>query len=334
MNGLLNDPQFLGLRLAGFLVIMTVLAVPSLPLISAISQSIAKSQKKSFYDKFGKQLTRMCLVFGGTTLAILALGVARYLTVDPIMLQGPYQLPLFITIGVIILASIVLTVYFNAWKAMRKQKSAHITLGLVSSALLFCAVICIGMFANVLQSIEHFLPSAGTPLEILTALITAASSKAFITYIGLGLITGFALCGTFGQMYLISRREKDDFGRDYYKFAIPYAAKWAIGGTVLQLAASFAMLAATHLSVVTELITTSMFNDLLQNPIVMAWAFALLLPVFACILWTFIVLSATPMRRKISIYCAGIVMVIADISLLFAAYIGIMMTMVQPIIVS
>lgn len=332
MNGLLNDPQYLGIRLAGFLVIMTILAVPSLPLISALSQGIAKSQKKSFYDKFGKQLTRMCLIFGGTVLAILTLGVARYLSIDPIMLQGPYQLPLILTGGVTALASAVLIVYFKTWKAMRKQKSAHISLGLLSSALLFCAVICIAMLANILQSIEHFLPAVGTPLEILTALVAAANSKAFITYIGLGLITGFALCGTFGQMYLIARRDKDDFGRDYYKFAIPYAAKWAIGGTVLQLAASVAMLASTHLSVLIEFITTSMPKDLLQNPIVMAWAFALILPVFACILWTFIVVSATPMRRKVSVYCAGIVMVIADISLLFAAYIGLVMTVAQPIV--
>ncbi|MEZ0575646.1 hypothetical protein [Halodesulfovibrio aestuarii] len=332
MNGLLNDPQYLGLRLAGFLVIMAILAAPSLPLISAISQGIAKSQKKSFYDKFGKQFTRMCLIYGGTALAVLTLGFARYLTIDPVMLQGPYQLPLILSTGVTILAVIVLTVYFKAWKTMRKQKGAHILLGLLSSVLLFAAVLCVAMVANVLQSLEYFLPSMGTPLEILTALISAASSKAFITYMSLGIITGFALCGTFGQMYLLARRDKDDFGRDYYKFAMPYAAKWAIGGTILQIAASIVMLVSTQLPILIEQITSSAPKDLLQNPIVMTWGFALLLPVFACILWTFIVLSATPMRRKVSVYCAGIIMIVADISLLFAAYVGIMMTVAQPVV--
>lgn len=332
MNGLLNDPQFLGLRLAGILVVLTIFAVPSLPLISAVSQGIAKSQKKSFYDKFGKQLSRMCLIFGGTALAILVLAVARYLTIDPVVLQGPYQLPFFMSAGITALAAVVLTVYFKVWKAMRKQKGAHMSLGLLGSALSFCAVICIAMLANVLQSLEHFLPSLGTPLEIFSALLSAANSKAFYTFISIGFIAGFALCGAFGQMYLLARRDKDDFGRDYYKFAMPYAAKWAIGGTVLQLAASIMLLTATHLPMFKELIATVPPQALMQHPVVMTWAFALILPVLACVLWTFIVMSATPMRRKVSIYCAGILMLVADISLLIATYYGIMMTMAPAVI--
>ncbi|SIO27690.1 hypothetical protein [Halodesulfovibrio marinisediminis] len=332
MNTLLNDPQFLGLRLAGILVILTIFAVPSLPLISVISQGIAKSQKKSFYDKFGKQITRMCLVFGGTALAVLVLAVTRYLTIDPVILQGPYQLPIIITAGVTVLASLVSIVYFKVWKTMRKQKGAHMSIGLLSFIFSFCAVLSMVMVANILQSIEHFLPSTGTSLEILTALVAAANSEAFFTFTGLGFIMGFALCGTFAQVYLLARRNKDDFGRDYYKFAMPYAAKWSFGGALLQLAASVVLLSKTHLPVLIETMSISLLSELLENPIFMAWAFALVLPVIACLLWSCIVLCATPMRRKISIYCAAILMLIADISLLLAAYMGIMMTMAPAVV--
>ena len=88
MNTLLNDPQYLGLIIAACCVLMTLFAAPSLPLISAVSQTIAKSRKKSFYDKFGKQLTRMCIVFAGTALAITILGAVRYLTLGHEYLAG------------------------------------------------------------------------------------------------------------------------------------------------------------------------------------------------------------------------------------------------------
>ncbi|OBQ52156.1 hypothetical protein [Halodesulfovibrio spirochaetisodalis] len=328
MNWLLYDPQYLGMRLAGMLVIMTLFAVPSLPLISAISQSIAKSQKKSFYDKFGKQLTRMCLIYGGLAFAALGVATARYLTIDPTVLQGPYQLPLIAAACVSVLAAAVVTMYLMVWKTMRKQKGAHMTLGLVSSVLLFAAVTCLAIVANCLLDPAHPLPAVATPVEVLIALITTANTTSFIFFLAIGFLMGLTLCGAFSQVYLLARRDKDDFGRDYYKFAMPYAAKWAICGAVLQLAASVTLLDVT---VFIDIISTNVPADLMQNPAFVAWAFTLGLPVFACILWTFIVLSAAPMRRKVSIYCAAIIVIIANISLLTIGYIGLFMPMaLQP----
>lgn len=316
MNWLLNDPQYIGLRLAAFLVILTLFAIPSLPLISAFSQSLAKSHKKSFYDKFGKQLTRMCLIFGGIALATLGLGVARYLTLDTTMLQGPYQLPIIVTAGVTVLAAVFVTVYFKAWKAMRKQKSAHIALGFFSSFLLFAAICCIAILASSLMN-AHPLPSLGNATDIFWALFLTAYSPTFITFLTIGFAMGFCLCGAFSQMYLLARRDKDDFGRDYYKFAMPYAAKWAIFGAVLQIVATVTRL---NIWILFQIIKTGTPEALIQNPLILTWASALGLPILACILWALTAASATPMRRKVSVYCAGTLILVADVCLITLAY--------------
>ena len=325
MNTLLNDPQYLGLIIAACCVLMTILAAPSFPLISVVSQALAKSQKKSFYDKFGKQLTRMSLLFGGTALAITALGAIRYLTLDTSILQGPYTLPLGITAGLLLLAALCTGFYFGVWKSMRKQKNAHMLIGLLAVILSFAALAFGATTAASLQSSLHVLPSVGTPLEILAALLSVVSTP-FLIHLLLALVVGFALCGAFSLVYLLARREKDDFGRDYYKFAVPYAAKWAIAGAILQAACTAAVFGSYYFYILSgALALTPTLQTAIMNPLLIVWLAPMIIPLIACIFWIFIIMSAAPMRRKVSMYCGALLMLVSNLCLFFILAISLLL---------
>lgn len=318
MLTLLNNPQYFGLIAAICLVCLALFATPSIPLISAISQFVAKSKKKSFYDKFGKQLTRMGLLVGGTALAALVAGAVRLLTLTPDVFYGPLQLPIIVASAITLFSFALLFAYFKLWKSMRKNKGLHAQIGLITSVTMFAALFAtMGVVKGVLIT-GHPLPSTGTTSEIFLALyLGAGSGKLHLLYL-IAAIAGFALCGTFGQTYLLARREKDDFGRDYYKFALPYCAKWAVAGATMQLAAAAALFAMLYLPMFPIELTVSipLLQGLLNDPLFVTWMLAIALPLIACIFWITIIFSATPMRRKVGVYCAAIIMLIANIALI------------------
>ena len=98
-----------------------------------------------------------------------------------------------------------------------------------------------------------------------------------------------AAAGALGALWILILRSRQDYGRDYYTFALPYCARWAIAGTLLSLpSAGFAYYQALAV----------MLPELSHAPSLLLSILACALPVTACVLWGAVICSKTPLRHK------------------------------------
>ncbi|MDL2272583.1 hypothetical protein LJC23_06080 [Desulfovibrio sp. OttesenSCG-928-I05] len=101
--------------------------------------------------------------------------------------------------------------------------------------------------------------------------------------------------GAFGAFWLLIRRKRNDFGRDYYAFALPYSAKWALCGTLLSLGTVFYAYSRAG---------EFMLPELSHPPSILLATLCCALPALACLLWLLLIRSETPLRHKPGIVIA------------------------------
>lgn len=113
-----------------------------------------------------------------------------------------------------------------------------------------------------------------------------------------------ALGAACGQVWVLFKRRRDDFGRDYYSFALKSCARVGRLSAIISLIPAFFAiwtlsiqpLAATAASEAG--LPVAGVNALHAN----IWAAAgLLLPLIAALLWTRVARSATPLRHKVAL---------------------------------
>lgn len=109
----------------------------------------------------------------------------------------------------------------------------------------------------------------------------------------------------FGQIWIVLMRKRQDFGRDYYSFALKKCAAAARLSALLSIIPAFALLwLAGHGNMpnTAEQTAADLASILLPAH---AWALAaLLLPLAAALSWTRVVRSATPLRHKVALLAA------------------------------
>ncbi|MBT8764504.1 hypothetical protein KFV02_11225 [Desulfohalobiaceae bacterium Ax17] len=204
----------------GFIVplgVMVVLSSLGASIMAWCSELFGMWQKKIFLDKFAWQMSRLA------TIVILALVLIAFFLSVYAKFYPPLSIfykqnqdvlwPGIICLG---LAAIFLFSYWSTWKKLKKNKVLHLILGIIGIGCLkifFISLILVFYYQS-LGLTPKFLPPS------LDSLIYPITSQLFI----LSLVAA----ASFGFLYLVLRRFKDDFGRDYYRYSLNLTAKWNI----------------------------------------------------------------------------------------------------------
>lgn len=302
MTPMLISPTQAAASLAASCISLILLAVAASPAIAVTSQQLAIRQKKNFYDKLARQVASMATTLGCIFFTGIAAASIHTAVQNPEMFQGPFRMPLMVCIGTVAFSFAALMAYTASWKILRQSKGLHMLIGMFASILMISAVFLISGLTNSMTMEGHVLSATDTPLQIFITVYTVAPTSLMWPIFLQTLLGGLGAAGMLAQGYLLLRRNRDDFGRDYYKFAVPYCAKWAIIPTLLQL------IPAAWLF---TMLMPSFGTPELINPALWCWIAAGALPLLSCFLWMRVLRSETPLRHKASIILAIPIMIVA-----------------------
>ncbi len=254
--------------------------------IATLNQLVAQSKAKAFHDKYAQQTASMGLLFLGLTVIVVAIAAIVAVTRMPWLGQwllgrsSPF-LPFYATAG---LGVILYVSYVMFWKKFRKHKLLHILLGILTCALLFASLIfCVAALCI------FGITSAKTATTLQVATYPTFSHSIFwplvaqFTFFAIGAAAGISL------VYLVLRRNKDDYGRDYYKFALPLAARGATGALLLGIVCQ---------GWIFGLLSSEIRTLILHSGMGVLWSAVLGISILCCLLWSLLARTANPMRMK------------------------------------
>lgn len=251
------------------------------PVIALLSELIGLLTRKPFPARVARQLSR-CGLFGHGLTWILVL-TAGALTVGPDTLHSPFvqtnQMVLLTALALPVAGTLLFVLYDLTWKQSRQKKAPHVIIGLIANLGIKYGYwgVLLGLlllFRPIPLDSPAFIPPLASPLWPLVCLWLPQSVT---------LAAGLGLC------YLLIRRNRDDWGRDYYRYAAPFLSRWFLVGAVLTLG----MMVWMFLSL------KGIFNLYLPQIFYAALASAACLAL-AMILAACIAGSENPMRLKVS----------------------------------
>ncbi|MYL84147.1 hypothetical protein GTA51_13520 [Desulfovibrio aerotolerans] len=209
----------LGLALAG----------AGIPLLTSLLGLSKVKRLKIFIDKFGQQAATFALLGGLWAFLVLAAALAGLAFLAPA--KAPYYLglplPLAAVAGSILAGVAAFLTYRGSWQRLKTQKSLHGLIGLCATLLLWLAF-AIGLAAARPMAL-------GLPPEVGLAFPLPPGNSIYWPMLVLGLLLSIGLAGTFTGAWLVWRRDRDDFGRDYYNFTMRLSARVGFVGHVLSL---------------------------------------------------------------------------------------------------
>lgn len=197
------------------------------PLMALVSELIGAASKKPFPARVARQLSRLAIWGHAICWILLAVaGAVLYPQLAQSEFVQSHWLFLLLAVGIPFCATTNLLAYDLTWKKARDHRGIHVFLGclanlglkygywsLVAAVLIF--------FRGIPLTSPAFLPQINSALWPLAALWPVMS---------------LSVAAGLGLFYLILRRNKDDWGRDYYRFAAPFLGKWQIVGGIGTLA--------------------------------------------------------------------------------------------------
>lgn len=248
------------------------------PPIALVSELITMVGGKPFPARTARQVSRLAVLgnalFWLTALigAILLFGEfwqSEFATVNRLLLVTVTALPFF--------GTLVLIAYDMGWKGAKERRLMHFLLGCLANVPIkygYWGLVLLALlfFRPINLDNPAFLPPWGSALWPLAGLWPP---------LALGLAASLSLC------YLLLRREADDWGRDYYRHAAPFLAKWHLAGGLITLGMTIWQYASLK----------GVFNLHLPQ-IFYAGLAALVCLVLAMVLSAFLCASENPMRLK------------------------------------
>ncbi len=292
------------------------LVIMALPIISISGQTLSLIRQRSAYAKCAKQITLLALFLGWTiTLASLyplwlrvsppLLALIAQVAVDgqPINYLGlwePIKASAYLQahvygVGLLLAASILLSIFYARWSAWKNNRillQSHAIFAACWYAMAFYSTLCI------LQADEALTLGIAHPLT-LNAFFMPSFDANFWSILPYIPPLSFALAGGFACVWLILRRNKDDFGRDYYAQMLPWCAVWARNAWLVFW---LILLALTGV----QWITLLQQENYLQNPEFIRSVAFVLLWLIPGILWAIAIKSAHPLRHKATLILAFI----------------------------
>jgi len=198
-------------------------------LLAVLSELAGWRRRFPFLRNFGQQSVRLALYGLAPWLCLLAAAglLIQYLPGWTWLLPRILGMPELLALGLVFLAGGALTAaYAGTWKAMKKHPLSHCLIGL-SGALCLNAG-----FALALNTVLHGIrlepgAAAGSP-AFLSVWVPPAAGEFLWPAIAQALPHVLGGAGVLAMLVMLLRRNRDDFGRDYYRFALPRAAQWSL----------------------------------------------------------------------------------------------------------
>ncbi|WP_243363349.1 hypothetical protein [Fundidesulfovibrio terrae] len=275
------------------------LAAAGLPLASASMLLNPPKRVKVFRDKYGQQTATFCLLAGIIATACLGAAAGFLPMVFPAAASFwlGWPLPLAPLAALLVLCAVLAVAYRATWQILKENRPAHAAMGMA-------ATVCgWGLGYLFLSFFRHFAVSSADPAADPTLFLPPLDSASWLLLPSVLALT-LAMAGASAPLYLIYRREKDDFGRDYYNYALKMAGKWALGGSAGALASQGALFALLWPVVRDMPIRASFF-----------WGEAVALTAFvmAGLLWSMVLKNQNPLRLKL--HCVtGYALAVAGLS--------------------
>ncbi len=293
------------------------LTIVSLPIMSISGQTLSLIRQRTAYAKCAKQITQLAIYLGWiiTLLSlyplwlrisppILALVAQAGVDGQPLNYLGlwaPIKASVYLqahvySFGLLFAASTLLSIFYACWKHWKEHRVFLQCLALVAScwyAMSLYSSLCI-----VYMDITFPLDIVSYPLTLNDFYMPSfeASIWGVLPYI---LPLSFALGAGFACVWLILRRNKDDFGRDYYAQMLPWCASWARNAWLVFW---LILLGLTGMQWIQMLQT----ENYLTNPYFIRSVAFVLLWLIPGILWAITIRSAHPLRHKATLILAFI----------------------------
>lgn len=264
------------------------LACLGAPFIAVFSEIVAKKKKKIFYDKYAQQIASMGLTTGVFSLFGIAAGLFTLVGNEPggqTMLINPASglVPVYASI---LLEAVFMILYCTTWKRLKKNKPVHVTFGILS-VLSSVLVLYTSLSAILFWLVAG--PGTSTVLPLYLAQIPPSLAHLVPPLAAMGMFLALALATGLSLTWLVIRRNKDDFGRDYYKFSMNYAALLALIFTLCLVAPS---------AWIAVLFKPEFLMAKLMGGYILFLAPALILST----IWIFVMRSQAPLRLKPAVF--------------------------------
>lgn len=256
-----------------------LLALAGLPLICLAAEYRAV-RGLGFYDKCSRQLAALLLRLSW---ALLLLGPASAYVRGGFSTSLP-PLPILICLGLVLVQSLCATLYALCW-IRRSSRALRALPGLLAAGSAFGLLYAFTLLLHAPGTEAHATSLQETLLWFLPPQNLDYSSLIQIPFLALGIAGGMS------AVWLIYRRKKDDFGRDYYTNMLPWCVRWAHGFWLL----FWLLLAGFAVAPLCDALWQEHFPELMAVSLrTVPW----LLP---ALIWSPALYSAFPLRHKVSI---------------------------------
>lgn len=199
----------------------TLIAYSGLFFLSATAKIIAAAKKRSAYGKCARQLALLGLILGWTML--VASRVWLYYTQaerDP----GSMQVFLLEMSWLLLSMGVLLSsIFYSLWNALKNMPVLHATIGMIAAVQNSVALMVI-LFTLRISAGALKPPAARLALP---DIFPASLEDPLLSVLCYTLPLIPAMAGAIGACWLVMRRKKDDFGRDYYNNMVRWCAGWA-----------------------------------------------------------------------------------------------------------
>lgn len=294
------------------LMALVLLAAMGGPFIAVISEHAARAQKKVFHDKFAKQMATMSVTLSLCALpfclggwAVLAFRHPAYV-LEGVLSPLLGQASIFV-LGILAVAFLFMLQYQSTWARLKEAKPFHILLGWLTIIVTVGGVYLLLALKRVMI---HY-PEAFAADPSMASFISVARSISFQStlwpFFAAIILAAPAAAGGLGLLWLLLRRTKEDFGRDYYAYAFKRAAKFALVFGIL--AAGAVAWHAVWLAPRFSELGLASIN--LSQPEWIAFVVSLGSLLLACILWGVVAASKTPLRQKPAVLLAALLLFVA-----------------------
>jgi hypothetical protein len=279
-------------------------AVLGAPLLAVITETTVPKKNKSFHSKCARQICQTPFGLGLMLFTLLGLMASIALLqfrpelMTPPLIWGPAAV-----IALPASALLLLAVYLGTFSSLKNHRGLHHYFGYLAALVCLAVLLLYFLFlATLAQPIDiDALWTAPLATLQMLARIFGATPPLWLL-VGYLFCTGLAAGAGLSQLWLIMRRHKEDYGRDYYKFAMRYCARIALGFTLVGTAVA---------GLLFWLLWESIPPDFLQPQDRGILLVAFGLPLSCCLLWLCVIKSETPLRHKPGAFFACLFLYIA-----------------------
>jgi hypothetical protein len=256
------------------------------PVLSASAEILADVRSKVFYHKFAQQMSRAGLIWLLLALLLTGLVMALRIAETSMLLSFLNEQPMLLLPLVVALTLLISCALLHAttWRRLKESRGLHKLLGLLAALASLASI----WFAFSLCRLLAILDQTAPAIRIQDHFLIPATAP-FWLQLGLVVMLALACAGGLGLAYTVIRRNKDDWGRDYYGFALRLGAGWILLSLGL-LVGFLGWLASMYFQAILALAA----DPILRAGVIIA-ASALLVAILA---YLFVWRTATPLRHK------------------------------------